>query len=228
MEYYYLAHHGVTGMKWGVMHGPPYPLRRTANGRLDTKTQLKLKIQAAKSDYAARIQRRRQNRADKKLEVLADKESRRLEKEEKKAAKLAAKETRKVIAEEKARKAEADRKEALKQYVRHHPTEFPKYADAFTKDEIDDIVSRISLDRKLKDIRNQEVDRYIDRMNKAVNALQTVKNGAESSIAIYNATASVWNAIGEASAAKKGAKFTPLKRIGGKGDNDGKQKQPNK
>ena len=23
---YYLIHHGVQGMKWGVMHGPPYPL----------------------------------------------------------------------------------------------------------------------------------------------------------------------------------------------------------
>lgn len=26
MNYFYLAHHGIQGQKWGVRNGPPYPL----------------------------------------------------------------------------------------------------------------------------------------------------------------------------------------------------------
>lgn len=32
MGEYYIAHHGIPGQKWGVRHGPPYPLRKYAKG----------------------------------------------------------------------------------------------------------------------------------------------------------------------------------------------------
>lgn len=46
----YLAHEGVTGMHWGVRHGPPYPLLRNAAGKLKARAQAKRK---AKSEARA-------------------------------------------------------------------------------------------------------------------------------------------------------------------------------
>lgn len=53
METYndYLAHHGILGMKWGVMNGPPYPLGKTKVQRLrerNKRLQEKKKIQDLK------------------------------------------------------------------------------------------------------------------------------------------------------------------------------------
>lgn len=46
----YLAHEGVAGMRWGVRHGPPYPLLRNAAGKLKARAQAKRK---AKSEARA-------------------------------------------------------------------------------------------------------------------------------------------------------------------------------
>lgn len=37
----YLAHHGVKGMQWGVLHGPPYPIQK---GAADTRIRKGTKI----------------------------------------------------------------------------------------------------------------------------------------------------------------------------------------
>ena len=36
---HYLAHHGIKEQQWGIRRGPPYPLSRTSNGRLNSKKQ---------------------------------------------------------------------------------------------------------------------------------------------------------------------------------------------
>lgn len=46
-EYMYqssLFHHGILGMKWGVMHGPPYPLGYEAHSKKEKKLNPKAKI----------------------------------------------------------------------------------------------------------------------------------------------------------------------------------------
>ena len=47
-----LYHHGVTGQKWGVRHGPPYPLNsKVSTGKsLKTKGSVKKKAQSSKSN----------------------------------------------------------------------------------------------------------------------------------------------------------------------------------
>ena len=39
----YLEHHGITGQKWGVRHGPPYPLESTTSGRVKSQGQINMK-----------------------------------------------------------------------------------------------------------------------------------------------------------------------------------------
>ena len=36
----YIEHHGITGQKWGVRHGPPYPLESTTSGRVKSQGQI--------------------------------------------------------------------------------------------------------------------------------------------------------------------------------------------
>lgn len=224
MEHYYLcpsdhlAHHGVTGMKWGVMHGPPYPLKRTAGGQLDTRTQLKRKIQAAKSDYAAHLAKKKIARDERRAEKTAKKQEKELAKQEKKATQLAAQESKRLATEAKVRAAEADKREALKQYVRRNPKEFPKFTDVFTEDEINELITKINLDRKVQDVRNEEIRRRMNKVKSVVDNVKTVQTALETTTATYNATAAIWNAIGDYNAQKNGTEYKPLPRIGGKKD----------
>lgn len=36
----YLEHHGIQGQKWGVKHGPPYPLDRKEKSKINYKTEI--------------------------------------------------------------------------------------------------------------------------------------------------------------------------------------------
>lgn len=39
----YISHHGIKGQSWGVRNGPPYPLKRTSSGAIDTSRKKKKK-----------------------------------------------------------------------------------------------------------------------------------------------------------------------------------------
>jgi hypothetical protein len=254
METYYLAHHGVTGMKWGVMHGPPYPLARTSDGRLNTKAQAKakrrygtiqqvtvadIKKQEKKMALRTLLEERRKKKKDERAarEAIREKEA-----AERKAEREAAEAARRKMADEKLKKAEQDKQAALKQYVRNHPRELAKYTDLFTNEELEEIVSQIRLDRKVKDVRDEEYRRYQRYADDALSALKTVSAMAETSIAIYNSTASIWNAIGKEkydrkiferdNAEAKKAKdyvepFRPLPRVGGNNNQNGDKNKQN-
>lgn len=61
----YLAHHQIKGAKWGVMHGPPYPLARGKGGRLP----------AVKKTTSAAKLRREEKRAAKAESKAEDKKA---------------------------------------------------------------------------------------------------------------------------------------------------------
>lgn len=271
MEHYYLcpsdhlAHHGILKQQWGVRRGPPYPLARTSNGRLDTKAQSAAKRRSTqvgglahltingkrftKEELGAAWEEKKRARIENKQKRKEEKEAAKALKEkkaaEKKAEQEAAEEAHKKLVEEKVKAAEADKKEALKQYMRHHPTELPKYVDAFTKEEIDEIVSRIELDKKVRQIRNDEIYHYMEYFNKAAEALKATNTTIQNGIGVYNSVASVWNTIGEetqktkdrekAFAEKKKAdpkakpddRFRPLPRVGGNNEEADQRKKNN-
>lgn len=264
MEYYYcscsdyLAHHGIIKQKWGVRRGPPYPLARTSDGRLNTKAQAAAKRRSTqvgswelslngktynKEKLSAELRARKDARAEKKEKRKEEREAAKALKEkiaaEKEAEQKAAEEARKRLAEEKVRAAEASEKEALKQYIRHHPTEFPKYIDAFTKEEADEIISRIDLDKRVRQIRNDEIYHYMEYFDKAAQALKATNTTIQNGIGVYNSGISIWNTIGNERQkakdraadpkAKSDDRFRPLPRIGGdnKEADQKKQNDPN-
>lgn len=257
MSMYYLAHHGIREQQWGVRRGPPYPLARTSDGRINTKAQASAKrrygtiqqvtiADAQKSKismpFQAIIEARRQKRDYKKSLKKTKRDVRRKEAVVKTMERNAAITARQKMADEKLEKAKQSQHEAIKQYVRDHPREVSKYTDLFTADELEEIVSQIRLDRKVKDVRDEEYRRYQRYADDALAALKTVSAVAETSIAIYNSTASIWNAIGKEKYERKvfaqdnkDAKkakdyvepFRPLPRVGGNNNQNGDKTKPN-
>ena len=61
----YLAHHGIKNQRWGVQHGPPYPVRRGAGGKPKTTSIVKSKLSEA-------MAKRKDVRATKKAESAAE------------------------------------------------------------------------------------------------------------------------------------------------------------
>lgn len=191
MEYCYLAHHGVTGMKWGVMHGPPYPLVRTVSGQLDGYEQTKRKQQAMTSDYAIKMQKKKRARDDERAQkkVLHEqiRKKKRLQKE-------AAVNTRKQIIE-KQLEAATDEKEALKQYLREHPTAIKMHAEAFSDDELNELVHRIERDQVIRKISDDEVDHTLRDIQKAANAVKNISLVVSSSTTIVKTLSQLWSLL---------------------------------
>lgn len=110
----------------------------------------------------------------------------------KKANKAA--ERAKAKAEKKAA-SKASRHENLKKYVRNHPASIYRHRSEFSSDEINKLVDEIRTDRKLKDIRNEEIQRGWDTVKQISNNLGTVKNLAENAKGVYNLAVEVQNTM---------------------------------
>ena len=254
-----LVHSGVLNMKWhkrrwqnydgsltpaGRIHygvGPPRAKsaeKAGSPGRANAK-QEGLFIRPKTSEEKAAIRAAKADRrAAKKAQREAKKAAKQAAKEQKEAEKKAAEEMEKQLAEEQQRKAKEDQKEALRQYIRHNPTQIDKFTDAFTREEMEDLISQVNFDQRVKDMstnqRMKQIEKYNNYANKVVNVLNTVKNGGEAAIAIYNQSISTYNTVGKAKAEKEGKEFKPLPRIGGNNDGDkqrdkqkNQQQQPN-
>lgn len=50
----FLAHHGIIEQQWGVRRGPPYPLSRTSDGRLNSKKQAERKRESTQDSKLSR------------------------------------------------------------------------------------------------------------------------------------------------------------------------------
>ena len=77
----YLAHHGIKGQKWGVEHGPPYPLKsgvsarikkaaKTVTDRVESNRQQK----AAKKEAKAVAKAKKKETLQDKLKAMSDQE----------------------------------------------------------------------------------------------------------------------------------------------------------
>lgn len=63
----YLAHHQIKGAKWGVMHGPPYPLSRGKGGKLPTVKKVTSEAKKRREEKKAQ---KAESRAEEKKEQL--------------------------------------------------------------------------------------------------------------------------------------------------------------
>lgn len=116
---------------------------------------------------------------------------------------------------EKAKKEEAKRiedREGLKAYLRSHPKQLPKYSKALTKEEADEIIKNIDFDRRLKDVKKQEINRGLERIQTVTNTMQTLGNFYTAGKNLYNSYVEINNALLDAGVVK-GSRKT---RIGDK------------
>lgn len=103
---------------------------------------------------------------------------------------------RERFASKKNSKTDEEQREELKQYLRDHPKKLPKYSKELTRAEADEIISNIQFDRRLKDIRQQEYDRGLEKIKTATNTMQTIANAFNTGKNVYNAYVDVYNTFG--------------------------------
>lgn len=124
---------------------------------------------------------------------------------------------------EKAKKEEAKRiedREGLKAYLRQHPKQLPKYNTVLTKEEADEIISNIEFDRKLKDVRDAEIKRGWNKVQRVADQAATINKLMTQARSIYNMTVEINNLLID-TGATKGKR---MKKLGGN-DNNSDDKQ---
>lgn len=90
---------------------------------------------------------------------------------------------------------EQTKHENLKRYVKNHPTKLYKHRDEFSKEEIDDIVKTIKVNRALKDIRDEEIARGWKKVQTISDNLGKVKTLAEHAKGLYNLSVELNNTL---------------------------------
>ena len=182
----YLAHHGIKGQKWGLRRFQNEDGSLTALGRerrgLSPETK---KSKENSKDKAAREQRHAERKAA----------------QQEKAAE------RKAEKEKKAAEDTAKKHEELKNYVRDHPKDVFKYRREFSQKEIDDLVTVIKSDQKLKDIRDEEIRRGWKKVQNVSDDIGKVRNLANNAKDLYNIAVDVNNTLVEAGVYKNGKKM---------------------
>lgn len=130
-------------------------------------------------------------------------------------------------AERKARNAKTpeQEREELKEYLRKHPKKLPKYNHELTQEEAAEIINNINFDRRLKDIRKEEIDRGFAAIKDVSTRIGTVAGFVNQSLNAYNNVANVYNLIYDLQE-RSGADMTNRKKLpkasgGGSGNSGG-------
>lgn len=228
---YELMHHGVRGMHWGILNGPPYPLSRAvstgkaltsaAKGVGKTVGTAARKASDVYKAKRAEIQvanaQKKKERAEKRAEEQVVKEQKRAEaraiKAQKAEARAKEKEADRIAKVQKKEEAAANKLRAEKEkIIRSGDTnKIRKVQDRLSATEFEEAVKRCELNKRLHDSQYTEktradkaIDRvknYTDRLNAGVNA--------------WNAFAKVYNSFNEEPLPTINGKFNK-KAAGGK------------
>lgn len=189
----YLAHHGIKGQRWGVEHGPPYPVVRGTGGKPKMTSVVKSRLKQALA-----------NRAEAKKQ-------RQAEHEERAAAAKAARAQKKA-------EAEVDAHEKLRREVVNNPKKLYKYKDVFSRGEMEEMIKQINYNRTIEDVRLTEIKRGQEKFNMLQNGLATTAKVLNNVKTIYNLTAEINNMLVD-SEKINGKRWT---KIGEKPDNSNK------
>lgn len=104
------------------------------------------------------------------------------------------KQKKELTPEEKAAK-EKEKHEKMKDYLRRHPTKLPKYSREITREEADEIISNIQFDRKLQNIRDEEINRGFQRVQSIAGRIGTINTLMQNGKNLYNNTAEIYNSM---------------------------------
>lgn len=127
-------------------------------------------------------------------EQLGHKPVKKRESKIKKLVDEAAKKKQAERAEKRQTKKEESR-EDLKEYLRKHPKKITKYNRVLTQEDLDEIVRGIDFDRKLQDIRREDINRGWNKIKDFADHAQTVSLIIKRGSAIYEDTAAIYNTL---------------------------------
>lgn len=166
-----MYHHQRLGAKWGVMHGPPYPLER---GEF-SKPGKKLK-KGNVMDYLKSRKRKKQQR--KALEK--------------------ARETKRQNAEK--RQTEEEHAAARDKAFRSGSAEeVMKYKGEFTAAQLQEVINRLNNEQKLSEMSKKDVKTVTDKVDDIVNKIDKVRGWTEKGVSAYNTAAKIINAFSDES-----------------------------
>lgn len=158
-----LEHHGVDGQRWGVTHGPPYPLDRNKDR------------QARK---AAKLEKKKQRERAKRLKKARKTRKKNLEAKKKEAAKK----------EKEAKKAENEKKRKEKIYKRASPAKLYRNRQIInTKDEIQGVLDRFDWEQKIQQYSKTRLANTADKAKSIVSLMNSAIGGYNSIAGVYNA-----------------------------------------
>ena len=70
MDNEYISHHGIKGQRWGVEHGPPYPVKRTSDGKPTKVSIIKKRLKANAEVRATKKAAKKEEREEEKHKKL--------------------------------------------------------------------------------------------------------------------------------------------------------------
>lgn len=162
----YLEHHGVKDQKWGVTHGPPYPLNRNK----DKQAKLKAKAKAR--------QEREKEKAKKRIA---------------KAQKKAIEDANRAVKEA---ERKTERTEKQKKKYSKNPESLYKHRDMYTYQEIAEALQKFEWENRIKDYMDRDMVRAKNRAETMAKSTQSVVSFAKSVIDGYNVAVGVANKFG--------------------------------
>ena len=176
----YLEHHQIKGGKWGVMHGPPYPLSK----EVSTGKSLKKNVQEKDSK--------------KGVASLLTKSKAKKEAAKKQASR---EESLKKARDAKVQKANEEKKKAeLKQKVikSRSAAMLYKHADLFSTDELKEMSNRLFIEKQIKDIDPGFIEKgkkFINTVGTASSMLEKTASAIDNGTKTYNNVAKVLNSV---------------------------------
>lgn len=176
----YLAHHGVLGQKWGVRRYQNYDGSLTSLGRKHRGLSENSGKSAA-PDVKKILRNVQKAMAKRKADRAVEREA---------ARKVA----QQKAAEDKEAKKVRDH-ERLKERIRKHPAALYKYRDELTREEANELIDLIQWDRKIADIKLDELKRFNSRTKEVSTAIKNASDIFNSGISLYNNTALIYNAM---------------------------------
>lgn len=165
----YLAHHGILGQKWGVRRYQNYDGSLTALGRKHRGLGEK-GAKSVVSDVKKLIKNAQKAGAKRRAERAVKRE------------------------EDKAVKKIRDH-ERLKERIRKHPGEMYKHRDELTREEAQELIDMIQWDRKIADIKLDELKRFNARTKEVSTVIKNASDIFDSGVSLYNNTALIYNAM---------------------------------
>lgn len=159
----FLAHHGVKGQKWGVQHGPPYPLKSGATFKKKKKLPGVDKVGSSEDSKGGSSGGSKIGSQEERKGVL---DRLRERKEARKAKKEA--------------KADAEREKLKNEAIKSDKaSEMLKYKDRMSVEEMDNAINRINKIQKLEELKQKErttLDDVMDKADKASKYMTTATN----------------------------------------------------